>query len=170
MAYHLYFNPLDCSCKSIIGAIQTEEELQLQIYNLKEGAFPKTNTPKVGDCLAPQVGMYLLFKPDGEEYERLRAAYLPDGGVVQRGENIRFLAARTELYAGDDFVFSFIPGMGEFVVEYLGNVEKMPAIVCALGKAELRFRSVGNERKLAVWRALDKDFLPPAYFGIPFDF
>ena len=111
-----------------------------------------------------------LRRIDGEEYERLRSAYLPEGGVVQSGENIRFLAARTELYAGDDFVFSFIPGMGEFVVEYLGNAEKMPAIVCALGKAELRFRSVGNERKLAVWHALDKDCLSPTYFGIPFDF
>ncbi len=107
---------------------------------------------------------------DGEEYERLRKAYLPESGVVQSGENIRFLAARTELYAGDDFLLSFIPGMEEFVVEYLGDMEKMPAVACALEKEQLCFRSVGSDRKLAVWHALDKDFAPPTYFGLPFDF
>ena len=105
-----------------------------------------------------------------EEYTLLRNRHLPQGAVVQEGENIAFLAARTELYAGDDFVFSFVHGMGEFVVEFLGNMKKAPDVVCALGREKLMFRTVGNGRDFAVYHSLSEEGTPPKYFGIPFDF
>ena len=107
---------------------------------------------------------------DDEEYQRLRAKYLPAGGVVQKGENIAFLSARTHLYAGEDFVFSFVPGMGEFVVELLGNQEKAAGIVRALGREKLMIRSPGKDRDFAVFQSLNEGALVPSYFGIPFDF
>ncbi len=111
-----------------------------------------------------------IFEIDEEEYERLRKEYLPDGGVVQKGENIAFLSARTHLYAGEDFVFSFVPGMGEFIVELLGNQEKAAGIVRALGKEKLMVRSPGDDRDFAVCQPLSKTAVQPKYFGIPFDF
>ena len=105
-----------------------------------------------------------------EEYTRLRNEYLPQGGVIQEGENVAFLAARTHLYAGEDFVLSFVPGMGEFVVEFLGNIQKAPDIVRALGREKLVFRTPGDGRDFAVYHSLTKVGTPPKYFGIPFDF
>lgn len=107
---------------------------------------------------------------DAKEYLRLRNAYLPQGGVIQEGENIDFLAARTHLYAGEDFVFSFVPGMGEFIVELLGNAEKSRGIIRALGRERLVVRTPGTGRDFAMYYALDKGFSVPTYFGLPFDF
>lgn len=111
-----------------------------------------------------------LREIDGEEYERLRSVYLPAGGVVQKGENIAFLAARAHLYAGVDFVLSFVPGMGEFVVELLGNQQKASGIVRALGREKLMVRSPGKDRDFAVFQPLVEGAEIPSYFGIPFDF
>ena len=119
---------------------------------------------KAGDTPA------VLRRLDADEYVSLRKQYLPEGGVEQGGENVAFLAARTELYTGDDFVFSFVPGMGEFVVELLGNTEKAPKIVRALGREELTVRMPGDEKDFAVYQALDEGVAFPKYFGIPFDF
>ncbi len=105
-----------------------------------------------------------------EEYLHLRNVYLPQGGVVQEGENIDFLAARTHLYAGDDFVLSFVPGIGGFIVELLGNTKKSPEIICALGREKLVVRTPGMGRDFAMYHALDKNFSAPTYFGLPFDF
>lgn len=107
---------------------------------------------------------------DEREYTRLRRKYLPADSVVQEGENIAFLAARAHLYAGQDFVFAFVPGMGEFVVEFLGNLQKAGGIVRALGREKLLFRTYGKEKPFAVYRPFDKGLLPPEYFGLPFDF
>ena len=111
-----------------------------------------------------------IFKIGESEYTRLRKGYLPAGGVEQGGENAAFLAARTKLYAGEDFVFSFLPGENGFVVEFLGNLQKAPAIVRALGREKLLFRTYGKDKDFAVYRAFDTTFEPPEYFGIPFDF
>lgn len=107
---------------------------------------------------------------DADEYVALRKRYLPEGGVEQTGENVAFLAARTHLYAGDGFVLSHVPGMGEFVVELLGDVENAPEIVRALGKEELMVRMPGDEKDFALCQPLDEGFTFPTYFGIPFDF
>lgn len=119
---------------------------------------------KAGDTPA------VLRRLDADEYVAVRKRYLPDGGVEQAGENAAFLAARTELYAGDDFVFSFVPGIGEFVVELLGNTERAPEIVRALGREELMVRTPGDEKDFAVYQAIDQEVAFPKYFGIPFDF
>ena len=107
---------------------------------------------------------------DGAEFAALRKGYLPDGGVLQDGANIAFLAARTQLYAGEDFVLAYFPDGNGFGVELLGNAEQAPRIARTLGKERLRVRTVGNGREFAMLRPLGRGGRPPEYFGLPFDF
>ena len=75
----IYFNPLDTACKSRIGAISTDEKIQLNIYHVKEN--PNTNcycmqnqdfctkTPNLCDCFEPCNNAFLRLNKDGEEAE-----------------------------------------------------------------------------------------------------
>jgi len=103
------------------------------------------------------------------EYAARRREMLPDGGVVQEGENLRFLQTQTAFYAGDGFVLA-ASREGDTLVgaELLGNTAAAPAIVHALGCAAGRFR-VPGERPFAMYRQLGGASQPPGYFGLAFD-
>lgn len=168
-------------CRALMAA--TLERLQQEGYQSAVlvpakpslyAMYEKLGFQKFGGVCEKEYTASELAEPireiDGEEYQRLRGEYLPAGGVVQKGENIAFLSARTHLYAGEDFVFSFVPGMGEFIVELLGNQEKAAGIVRTLGREKLMVRSPGKDRDFAVFQSLSKTAVQPSYFGIPFDF
>lgn len=107
---------------------------------------------------------------DAEEYGRLRRRFLPQGGVVQEGENLAFLAAQAQLFAGKDFLLAAYADQGILVgMELLGNRETMPGALGALGFSQGRFRMPGGDKPFAMVHLLTGDAVIPAYFGLAFD-
>ena len=105
-----------------------------------------------------------------EEYARLRRKYLPPGGVIQEGENLRFLAAQGELLAGEDFLLAAWQEEGKLQgMELLGNREAAPGIVAALGCTEGHFRTPGGETPWAMGKKFCPEAVFPSYFGLAFD-
>lgn len=106
-----------------------------------------------------------------EEYACLRRALLPEGGVIQQGENLTFLEIQLSLYAGEGFVLAGREEDGVFyAMELLGDSGKAPGILKSLGVHEGVFRTPGEERPFAMYRPLTGSTLaPPKYFGLPFD-
>ena len=107
---------------------------------------------------------------DASEYAEIRRSLLPYGGVIQERENLSFLSATHLLYAGEGFVLA-ARREGDFLyaAELLGNTAAAPDILCALGCREGRFRTVGKERRFAMYRHLSGEHLSPSYLGFAFD-
>ncbi len=111
-----------------------------------------------------------IRKVDAREYAALRAALLPQGGVIQEGENLAFLATMAELYAGQDFLLAARKeGDALLGLELLGDAAAAPGILRALGCSRGSFRTPG-ESPFAMYRPLGESTLPaPSYFGLAFD-
>lgn len=105
-----------------------------------------------------------------EEYALLRRNYLPEGGIVQENENLKFLQRQAEMYAGDDFLLAARrEGNRLLGIELLGNAEKAPEILFSLGCREGDFYTPGRHEPFAMYYPIvDKDVLP-TYFGLAFD-
>lgn len=104
-----------------------------------------------------------------EEYAALRRSYLPEGGVIQEGENLTYLQKQTSLYAGEDFLLCAAMEDGKLhCPEILGNTDAAPGILAALGAQSGTFRTVGVEQPFAMYHALS-DIPMPTYFGLAFD-
>ena len=104
-----------------------------------------------------------------EEYGYLRRAFLPEGSVVQEGENLAFLASYAELYAGDGWLLAGVLEDDRFTgMEFLGDRRVAPGILAALGAKSGTFRAPGEARPFAQYRSLDGT-PAPRYFGLAFD-
>ncbi len=102
------------------------------------------------------------------EYGRLRRNCLPEDGVQQAGENLRFLSQQAKLAVGEGVLLAYTQIQGElFVPELLGNVTAAPGIVRALGFEKGRFRIPGKT-PFAMFHPL-QDATAPGYFGFAFD-
>ena len=67
---YIYFNPLDKACKSVTGALMQAEEVQLNIFLLKEKRTDfRILTPTPEECLAPEYSACLLLNRDGADAE-----------------------------------------------------------------------------------------------------
>lgn len=122
----------------------------------------------VHSCTAGKEGC-AIHEVDRGEYARLRRKRLPEGGVVQEGENLAFLSAQAKLYAGPDFVLAAQRENDRlFALELLGNKAAAPGILTALGCAEGKFRTFGQGAPFAMYRPLTGD-APPTYFAFAFD-
>lgn len=107
-----------------------------------------------------------LLKP--EEYAALRRQMLPEGSVLQEGQMLAFLGSQLRFYAGGDFLLAAGESEdGLFVPEFLGNQQKIPGILQALGKKEGAFR-VPGETPFSMYRSLSGEE-PPRYFGLAMD-
>ena len=109
-------------------------------------------------------------KIDAEEYSVLRRKLLPPGGVIQEGENLRFLATQAAFYAGENWLAAGaeVDGM-LWCPEFLGDANAAPGLVKALGYREGGIRMPGSERPFAMFRPLTEDCPHPRYFGLAFD-
>ncbi len=98
----IYFNPLDSACKNIVGAIAQGEQLQLNVfhlknedrasyYNEKTGAF-FAKTPEIEECSQPKQRALLRLNRDGE-----RAEFFPMT-ATEYGWSITFAIQETGLY------------------------------------------------------------------------
>ncbi len=108
---------------------------------------------------------------DTDEYARQRRAYLPSGGVIQENENLGFLAAQYELFAGDGLLLAARRNKDTLVcAELLGDVTMASAILKTLGCTSGSFRTIGNGKPFAMYMPLDGgELAPPTYFGLAFD-
>lgn len=98
----------------------------------------------------------------------LRREYLPQGSVIQEGENLSFLSEMARFYAGEDFLLTVSNTDDRLLgLELLGNMNAAPGIVAALGYQEGVFRFPG-EQPFSMWRpTAEAD--APTYFGFAFD-
>lgn len=112
-----------------------------------------------------------IHKIDGEEFSRLRREYLPEGAVVQEGENLRFLETQAHFYRGTGFLLAALRTEEDtlFGAELLGSAEAAPGILKALGCAQGTFRTPGEKETFAMFLPLAKNARQPRYFGFPFD-
>ena len=93
---------------------------------------------------------------------------MPPGGIVQEGENLRFLESYAKLYAGNGFVLAAVTeGAHLQCTELLGDRTAAPGIVAALGLQTGSFR-VPGENRFSMYCPL-KDIPAPGYFGLAFD-
>lgn len=107
---------------------------------------------------------------DPEEYGRLRRTFLPRGGVLQEGENLTFLAAQAQLFAGEDLLLAaFADGDTLVGWELLGDPGAAPGILRALGFSRGWFRGPGGGKAFAMAHPLTEDAVLPEYFGFAFD-
>lgn len=112
----------------------------------------------------------LVREIGAEEYALLRRTYLPQGGVIQEGENLPYLRTLAQCYAGEDFVMAAeMDGEALRVMELLGDSTQAPAIVKALGYETGTFRVPGDGFPFAMYYALQESAPRPTYFGLAFD-
>ena len=112
----------------------------------------------------------VLQKIQPDVYASLRRQRLPAGGVLQEGHNLDFLKTWWELFAGEDFLLAADISDGVVTGELLGNAEKAPEIVKALGCRKGNFRTPGDDTEFAMYHALNgENGAFPAYFGLAFD-
>lgn len=110
-----------------------------------------------------------LREVSAEEYGALRRDFLPEGGVAQDKENLRFLSSYARLYAGDGILLAAATEDDRlFGMELLGNRDSAPGILTALGAAHGTFRTPGGSHPFAQYRSLDGT-PAPTHFGLAFD-
>ena len=109
-------------------------------------------------------------KISGIAYAALRRALLPAGAVVQEGENLTFLETQATLFAGDGFLAALDLSDGGFrCQEFLGDREKAPGLLRALGIPKGTFRTCGDAVPFVMEKCLPPHCPKPTYFGLPFD-
>ena len=104
------------------------------------------------------------------EYATWRRKYLPEGGVVQEGATLSYLATYAEFYKGEDFLLSATKeGEALLVHEILGNTDCCGNILRALGCKSGRFRTPGEGQDFAMFLPFAADCPIPRYFGLALD-
>lgn len=107
---------------------------------------------------------------DVPSYARLRRQLLPEGGVLQEGESLAFLAEQFRFFAGDRFLAAVtVEGDKLHCAELLGSPAAAPGLLAALGAREGFFRCPGTEKPFAMFQPLSAGCPKPAYFGFAFD-
>ena len=107
---------------------------------------------------------------DKEEYSTLRREFLPNGGVIQEGENIDFLKTQMRFYTGENFLLAAYKNDTTLhATELLGDASLAPQLVHALDCNLGTFRTPGKDMPFAMFLALAEDVVLPEYFGLAFD-
>ena len=105
-----------------------------------------------------------------ETYAALRRRMLPEGGVLQEGEMLQFLASQCHFWAGEGWLATGQIYDGKLVCqEFLGNREAAGGLVKALGVPVGTFRMEGKMMPFAYLLPLKSDCEPPAYFALALD-
>ncbi len=105
-----------------------------------------------------------------DAYGQLRQAYLPEDAVVHQGEILRFAAGFADFYTDGECLFCGTGEEGSFYFqEFLGDREKIPGILKALGVKKGTVRLPGGQTPFAMYYKLTDEPGMPAYFGIPLD-
>lgn len=118
-------------------------------------------------CAAGDIPM-TVTEISSEEYAALRRGYLCHDGVVQEGENLRFLRQFYRFYRGKNCLFAAAStGCELFAAELLGDTNAAPGILAAFGLPSGVFR-VPGESPFAMYHSLHGEE-KPGYFAFAFD-
>ena len=148
------------------GAILCPGEPSLFRFYEKRGYFPLGT---VTESLVKARGSLSAEVADADSYGAKRASLLPEGGVVQEGENIAFLAIFSQFLIGASFAAA-VSRDGSRILEFVGDPACIPGLVALLGQKETPARYPGEGRILTMVRMFRGKALPcPFYFGLPFD-
>lgn len=152
--------------KGYSGVLLVPGSEELFAYYRRLGFFActtiaeKTVTPR-GNTLLRPIG--------AEEYGHLRRQKLPHRSVEQEGAFLELLQRQYGLFAGDDFLLCAVCSEDKaFIPEFLGDEEKLPAVVAALGVETAQVRMPGQGRSFSMYRPLGSG-QPPLYFGLAMD-
>ena len=103
-----------------------------------------------------------------EEYAQIRAELLPENGVRQEGENLRFLHRFCRFYAGDRFCAAVYQGEA-FLPEYLGDRKNVPGLLAALGMTEASVRMPGVDTPCVMGKWFSGADKNRIYLGFVYD-
>lgn len=121
-------------------------------------------------CVASEKAVHLEKIGKGE-FARLRREQLPDGGVVQEGELLDFLATQVEFYRGENCLLcAACRGDTAVIPELLGTEKALGGILAALGVKQGKVRIGGGDKPFAMYLPLTKkgrEF--PTYFALALD-
>lgn len=150
------------------GALLVPEDQALRRMYQKMGYQTATQVREFVCAAGPYPAP--MRRIDITEYAALRRRLLPEGSVLQEGENLEFLGAQAELYAGLSFLLAARKN-GDFLtgLELLGNIAAAPGILSSLGCSQGSFRAPGTGTPFAMFLPLAEDVKAPAYFGLAFD-
>lgn len=98
------------------------------------------------------------------EYGRRRAAFLPEGSVLQDGITLEFLHTFASLYASDDTLIC-VAREEPIVFEFLGNPNSAPGVLSALGIKTAKIPTLGNDIPFTMFYPLNCTKIP-GYLGI----
>lgn len=150
------------------GAVLVPGEKSLFSFYEKLGYKTAATVDEVS-CTAPAREAVQMQAVSAEEYERLRPAFLPRGGVMQEGNTIRFLAEFARFAKGADFLIAYsMDGTHLICHELLGNADS-GKILCTLDCTSGRFRTPGRGKPFAMFLTLRDDAPVPEYFGLALD-
>ncbi len=149
------------------GAILVPSEMSL--FNFYERLGYKTAT-FIGEFESKSATQGCPFtKIDKSEYANLRKEHLQKLAVIQEKENLDFLEKLATFIKGEDFILSYSIYDGRLhAYELLGNKEKAPKILSALGIENGTFRGVGKTRPFTMLYPFE-NITPPQYFAFAFD-
>ena len=103
-----------------------------------------------------------------EAYALRRQQLLPDGAVIQEGENLAFLSQLCDFYGGESWVMAAnLNGTTLTAMEFLGDHHSTAGILTALQATEGTFRTPGST-PFAMYLGFDGS-AHPTWFGLPFD-
>ena len=98
------------------------------------------------------------------DYAATRRRYLPENGIIQEGETLRYLETFARFYEGENALIS-VAKDAPLVLEYLGDPGEAPGLLAALGIDEAQIPTAGREIPYAMYCPLTCKNLP-GYLGI----
>lgn len=149
------------------GAVLVPGDPTLWSFYETMGYRPCTQIRTIYAHAGQELAALRPIRPD--EYARLRRERLPQGGVIQEGAALAFLATQAAFYAGDDLLLVARREAEElFALELLGDTAPIGGIVTALGAQRGRFRCPGAGERSTMYRSFDGS-PAPNYFAFAFD-
>lgn len=104
------------------------------------------------------------------EFASLRRKLLPEGSVLQEGENLNFLAAQLQFFAAESCLMAAWAEKDTLhAMEFLGSRKLLPGILKALGFVRGTVRMPGKSIPFAMFHPLTETAMTPQYFGFAFD-
>lgn len=105
-----------------------------------------------------------------EEFARLRRGLLPQDGILQEGEILRFLASQYRFWTGDGWLAVGQVYDDQLVCqEFLGEEAAMAGLVRAADASAGEFRTPGNTEPFAWFLPLHGGCERPGYFALALD-
>lgn len=149
------------------GALLVPGSRELRDMYQKLGYQPGTTLTEFS-C-TPSGTPAALCRIDREEYARLRRFLLPAGSILQEKENLAFLSATAEFYAGQDLLLCAQKTQNKlFCPEFLGAQSAAPSVLQALQCDTGIFRAPGNGQVFSLYYPLNEPDIPK-YFAFAFD-